>query len=86
MEPERISFPVEYPIKVVARAAPELRALVDAAFARHFGTLAPGKVSERASSHSNFVALTYVPVVQNEAQLHALHIDLKLLDGVVMVL
>jgi putative lipoic acid-binding regulatory protein len=86
MEPERISFPVEYPVKVVARAAPELRAQVDAAFLRHFGALAAEKVTARASANSNFVALTYVPVVQNEAQLHALHTDLKLLDGVVMVL
>ncbi len=86
MEPERISFPVEYPIKVVARAAPDLRAQVDAAFSRHFGAAAAENVSERASANSNFVALTYVPVVQNEAQLRALHIDLTLLDGVVMVL
>jgi putative lipoic acid-binding regulatory protein len=86
MEPERISFPVEYPVKVVARAAPELRTQVDAAFLRHFGALAADKVSERASTNSNFVALTYVPVVQSKAQLQALHADLKLVEGVVMVL
>jgi uncharacterized protein len=86
MEPERISFPVEYPIKVVARAAPDLRALLDAVFSRHFGSIPPENVSERTSANSNFVSLTYRPVVQNEAQLHALHVDLKLLDGVVMVL
>jgi putative lipoic acid-binding regulatory protein len=86
MEPERISFPVEYPIKVVARASPALREQVDTAFLRHFGAQGVAKVTERASANSNFVALTYVPVVQNEGQLHALHTDLKLLDGVVMVL
>jgi putative lipoic acid-binding regulatory protein len=86
MEPERIRFPVEYPVKVVARAAPELRARVDAAFQRQFGTIPADKVSERASANSNFVALTYVPVVQSEAQLQALHADLKLVEGVVMVL
>jgi putative lipoic acid-binding regulatory protein len=86
MEPERISFPVEYPIKVVARAAPELRAQVDAAFQHHFGAMPADKVTERASANSNFVALTYVPVVQSEAQLQALHADLKLVEGVVMVL
>jgi putative lipoic acid-binding regulatory protein len=86
MEPERISFPVEYPVKVVARAAPELRAQVDAAFLRHFGAMSADKVSERASANSNFVALTYVPVVQNEAQLQALHTDLKQVEGVLMVL
>jgi putative lipoic acid-binding regulatory protein len=86
MEPERISFPVEYPVKVVARTAPGLRTQVDAAFLRHFGTMAADKVSERASANSNFVALTYVPVVQSEAQLQALHADLKRVEGVVMVL
>jgi len=86
MEPERISFPVEYPIKVVARAAADLRAQVDAAFLRHFGALAADSVTERASAGSNFVALTYVPVVQGEEQLRALHADLKQIEGVVMVL
>ncbi len=86
MEPERISFPVEYPIKVVARVAPGLRAQVDAAFSRHFGAVATENVSERPSANSNFVALTYVPVVQSEVQLQALHADLKLVEGVVMVL
>jgi putative lipoic acid-binding regulatory protein len=86
VEPERITFPVEYPIKVVARADPALRALVDAAFSRHFGAIPAEKVSARASANSNFVALTYLPIVDNEAQLHAVHVDLKLLDGVIMVL
>jgi putative lipoic acid-binding regulatory protein len=86
MEPERISFPVEYPVKVVARVVPGLRAQVDAAFSRHFGAVATQNVTERASANSNFMALTYVPTVQSEAQLRVLHADLKQLDGVVMVL
>jgi putative lipoic acid-binding regulatory protein len=86
MEPERIHFPVEYPVKVVARAAPELRAAVDAVFARHFGAIPADRVSERPSANSNFLALTYVPVVQGEAQLQALHTELKQISGVMMVL
>ena len=86
MEPERITFPVEYPVKVVARAAPLVRGQVDAAFLRHFGAMSAETVSERASANNNFVALTYVPVVHSEAQLKALHADLKLVEGVVMVL
>jgi len=86
MEPERITFPVEYPVKVVARAAPLLRAELDAAFLRHFGAIPAENVSERASANSNYLALTYVPVVHSEAQLRALHADLMLVAGVVMVL
>jgi putative lipoic acid-binding regulatory protein len=86
MEPERIHFPVEYPVKVVAKAAPELRAAVDAVFARHFGPIPAERISERPSANSNFLALTYTPVVQDEAQLRALHADLKQIAGVMMVL
>jgi putative lipoic acid-binding regulatory protein len=86
MEPERITFPTDYPIKVVAKASDQLRMQVDAVFVRHFGEFPPHRVSERASAQSNFVALTYVMVVQTEAQLGALHAELKSLESIVMVL
>jgi putative lipoic acid-binding regulatory protein len=86
MEPERIVFPAEYPIKVVARASDNLRARVDAIFSRHFGAFEAHRVSERASAQSNFVALTYLMWVQAETQLGALHGDLKAEEGVMLVL
>jgi putative lipoic acid-binding regulatory protein len=86
MEPERISFPTEYPIKVVAKAATDLRSAVDAVFERHFGALPTGCVTQRSSAQSNFVALTYVVTVQNEAQLTALNAELRRMEAVVMVL
>ena len=86
MEPERIVFPADYPIKVVARASEDLRARVDAIFTRHFGEFEADRVSERASAQSNFVALTYLMRVQAEGQLSALHSDLRADDGVMLVL
>ncbi len=86
MEPERISFPTDYPIKVVARAAHDLRNRVDAVFVRHFGPLPPDSVTERSSAQSNFVALTYVMRVEHEGQLAALHGELQAMEGVLMVL
>lgn len=86
MEPERITFPADYPIKVVARASGDLRSRVDAVFARHFGDFDASRVAERASAQSNFVALTYLMWVQAEAQLGALHSDLRVEDGVMLVL
>ncbi len=86
MEPERIEFPADYPIKVVARIQPALRDRVDAIFAHHFGPQVREGVGERRSSQGHFVSLTYLPRVQNEAQLSALHVDLKAVDGVMMVL
>jgi hypothetical protein len=86
MEPERITFPADYPIKVVARASDDLRSRMDAVFARHFGDFDAGRVSERASAQSNFTALTYLMWVEAEAQLGALHGDLRAEDGVMLVL
>jgi len=86
MEPERIVFPADYPIKVVARASADVRARLDAVFARHFGEFEPARVTERASAQSNFVALTYLMRVQAEAQLGALHSELRAEDGVMLVL
>jgi putative lipoic acid-binding regulatory protein len=86
MEPERIVFPTDYPIKVVARASPDLRTRMDAVFARHFGDFAAERVSERASAASNFVALTYLIWVTAEEQLGRLHADLRAQEGVMLVL
>ena len=86
MEPERIVFPTDYPIKVVARASDDLRGRMDAVFERHFGEFDAGKVTERASAASNFVALTYVMWVTAEDQLGRLHADLRAEAGVMLVL
>jgi uncharacterized protein len=86
MDPEKITFPSDYPIKVLARASTDLRQRIDAIFARHFGDFSPECVSVRDSAQSNFVALTYIMRVQTGEQLGPLTTDLQASDGVVMVL
>jgi putative lipoic acid-binding regulatory protein len=86
MEPEKISFPTDYPVKVVARSELKLRAEIDAVFERHFGTLPPGNPVERPSAQGNFMALTYVMRVESAAQLPTLNADLQALPGVMFVL
>ncbi|MET0291765.1 MAG: DUF493 domain-containing protein [Steroidobacteraceae bacterium] len=86
-EPERITFPCEqYPIKVVARAAVDLRPRIDAVFVRQFGAFAPERVVERNSTNQNFVSFTYLMDVNDVAQLGTLHVELMKEPGVVMVL
>jgi putative lipoic acid-binding regulatory protein len=70
----------------VARAAPDLRARLDAVFVRHFGAFEANRVTERASGQSHFLALTYAMVVQGEDQLKALNAELQSTEGVVLVL
>ncbi len=86
MEPEKITFPADYPIKVVARAELKLRAEIDAIFERHFGALPPGAPTERPSAQGNFMALTYLMRVAKRAQLPVLNAELQALPGVLFVL
>jgi putative lipoic acid-binding regulatory protein len=86
MEPEKISFPADYPIKVVARSELRLRAEIDAVFERHFGTLPPGVPTERPSAQGNFMSLTYLVRVETAAQLPPLNTELQALAGVMFVL
>jgi uncharacterized protein len=86
-EAPRITFPCEqYPIKVVAKAAADLRPRIDAVFVRQFGEFAPERVVERNSAQQNFVAYTYLMDVNDAAQLGTLHVELMKESGVVMVL
>ncbi|MEJ0100899.1 MAG: DUF493 domain-containing protein [Pseudomonadota bacterium] len=86
MQPEKITFPTDYPIKVVARSELKLRAEIDAIFEREFGALPPGNPTERPSGQGNFMALTYVMRVQGVEQLTALNAALQALPGVLFVL
>jgi len=86
MQPERIEFPGNYPIKVVARDEATLRIQIEAVFVRHFGPQAPDGVSERRSAQGRFTALTFKPRVEHEGQLRTLHAELVALEGVMLVL
>jgi len=49
---ELLKFPVDYPIKVVGRRSPELRANIDAIVRQHVPDLDESQVTERASNSS----------------------------------
>ena len=86
MEPEKITFPCDYPVKVVARASEDLRERLDKIFAQHFGPFEMHRVSVRQSAQANFISLTYLMNVQHVDQLDAVHKDLQQHADVVMVL
>jgi uncharacterized protein len=86
MEPEKIVFPCDYPIKVVARADASLRERLDAVFEKHFGPFGADRVSGRESAQKNFSSYTYLMHVREVGQLSAVHADLQATDGVVLVI
>ncbi|HEV7631605.1 MAG TPA: DUF493 domain-containing protein [Steroidobacteraceae bacterium] len=86
MEPEKILFPSDYPIKVVARRSDDLRARLDAVFTAQFGAFTADRVTQRDSAQQNFVSYTYLMLVSNVEQLRTLHVELQQTEGVMMVL
>ena len=84
--PEHVSFPCDYPIKVMVRADPGVRVRVDAIVDRHAGPVDPLAVSERSSAQNRFMGITYVIRATSEAQIAALFEALKLCPQVLLVL
>jgi uncharacterized protein len=84
--PPRLQYPCDYPIKVMARASPELRVTLDAIMARHGGPTALAKVTERPSKQAHYVGVTYVIQAQGEAQIAALFAELKTCPAVLVVI
>lgn len=84
--PQPLSFPCDYPIKVMVRSEPDVRSHVDAVMERHAGPLDLARVTERPSKQQNFLGITYVIRAESESQLAELFTSLKQLPQVVMVL
>lgn len=84
--PERVSFPCDYPIKVMVRAQPGVRSRVDAIVELHAGPVDLAAVTERSSAQNHFTGITYVIRATGETQIAALFEALKQCPQVLLVL
>lgn len=84
--PERLSFPCDYPIKVMVRVEDGVRSRVDAIVERHAGALDLGAVTERPSTQGNFLGITYLIRAVSPEQIAQLFADLKQCPQVMLVL
>ena len=84
--PQRLSFPCDYPIKVMVRVDHGVRSHVDAIVEQHAGPLDLMGVTERASAQGNFMGITYVIRASSEDQIAQLFAALKLCPQVMLVL
>jgi putative lipoic acid-binding regulatory protein len=81
-----LTFPVDYPIKVVGRAGSLLRAEIDAIMQRHAPDLDATLTSERHSGNGNYLSISYTIVARSEAQVTALATELAAQPHVIMVI
>ena len=81
-----LSFPTDYPVKVVGRPDAGFRERVHAIVLRHAPAHEPARTSERLSANGNFLAVSYLLRAESREQIEALVAELKACDGVLMLL
>lgn len=86
IESNLLTFPTDYPIKVVGRSGGRLRIRADEIMARHVPEPDRGLVSERLSGNGNFVSISYSIRATSREQVVALATELSACDEVLVVL
>jgi hypothetical protein len=83
---ELLTFPTDYPIKVVARRSEGLRARIDHIVTQHAADLDHRLTSERASAQANFISITYTIRATSREQIIQLTAALQASDDVIMLI
>lgn len=83
---ERLTFPTAYPIKVVGRRSPQLRANIDAIVRAHVPDLDESQITERESNQQHFLSITYTITARSREQVVALAHALQASNDVIMLI
>jgi uncharacterized protein len=83
---ELLTFPTDYPIKVVGRRSASLRARIDAIVLEHAPDLDHALTSERDSAQANYVSISYVIRATSREQIVRLATALQQSDDVIMLI
>jgi uncharacterized protein len=81
-----LSFPCEFPLKVIGRRSDDFRSLVLGIVQKHVGSIAPEQIEERPSKDGNYLSLTCTFQASSRAQLDALYAELTSCERVLIVL
>ncbi|HEX6549532.1 MAG TPA: DUF493 domain-containing protein [Gammaproteobacteria bacterium] len=81
-----LTFPVEFPVKVMGHDTPDFHATLADIFARHVAPLDALKVSHQASREGRFISVTVIFTAESRAQLDALYTELSGNEHVLMTL
>ena len=81
-----LTFPCEFPIKAMGKAADDFDALVVSLVRKHSPDLAEGAVKSRLSKGGRFVSVTVTIRAQSREQLDNIYLDLSAEGRVLMAL
>lgn len=81
-----LTFPTEFPVKIMGRDNDEFHATLAEIFARHIAPLEKLTVTRQPSREGRFISVTVVFLAENRAQLDALYSELSGNPHVLMAL
>ncbi len=76
-EPSLLSFPCEFPIKIVGKADPDFEGFVMQIMRTHVPDLGEGAVTEHYSKEGKYVSMTVTIRATSQAQLDAIYLALS---------
>ncbi len=86
VDPPKIEFPCDYPIKVLGRQSDDFHGVVMEVFERHAPGFDRETITIRDSAKGTFCAITITITATGKEQLEALHQDLLATGAVQMVI
>jgi putative lipoic acid-binding regulatory protein len=85
-EESLLTFPCEFPIKVMGRASENFEADVIAIVRKHAPDLTETAISNRPSGNGNYIAITLTVNATSKEQLDNIYLELNGHESVVMML
>ncbi len=85
-EESAITFPCQFPIKMMGRDTPEFRATARALVEKHAGAVADDAVQTALSRNARFVSVTVTIIAESQEQLDNIYRDVSSHDDVLMAL
>lgn len=84
--PSLLTFPCEFPLKVMGRREDGFAQIVSEIVMRHAGDFRPETIEMRSSKNARYLSLTVVITARSREQLDALYSELSKHPMVMMVL
>ncbi len=81
-----LTFPTDYPIKVIGRPSEEFRARIHAIVLLHVPALEAAHVTEHLSKNGNYLSISYAIRAERREQMTALAAALSACEGVLLVI
>ena len=81
-----MTFPHDFPLKVMGRNTNDFRSVVLGIVQKHMGPVDATRIEERPSRDGTYLGMTFMVVANSKAQLDAMYVELTSCERVMVAL